>query len=254
MSEKAKNILEKIQQEKIKPRARYFFVLRDLIVWGLFVLATMVGALAVSVIIFILIDNDWDIYKHLQKSFWGYVFVSLPYFWFLILLALLGAAYWNYRHTRKGYLLNPYVLFLASFFFSLLLGWVLFVGGAGEGLDRFFGQRINYYSGAEAHKIETWSNPESGLLAGKIIEIREGYFLLNDFNLQKWKIVEGETIWKRGAQKEIGESVKVIGNIEGEDIFRAEEIRPWQGGRGNLKKGSAGEGAGYHQSGQGRNR
>ena len=255
MSEKAKNILEKIQKEKIRPRAKYFFVLRDLLVWGLFGLATIVGALAVSVIIFILTDNDWDVYRHLQKSFWGYLFVSLPYFWFLILLALVGTAYWNYKHTRKGYLLNPYILFLSSFLVSLLLGWALFAGGAGERLDRFFGEKIDYYSGAEAHKIKNWSNPESGLLAGKIVEIEKGYFYLNDFDAQRWRIIEEETAWRRGVQKEIGEAVKIIGNLEEDKIFRAQEIRPWQGGGERRVKGDfSGEGAVYHQGGQGRNR
>lgn len=255
MSEKAKNILEKIQKGKIKPRAKYFFVIRDLLVWGLFGLATIVGALAVSVIIFILTDNDWDVYRHLQKSFWGYLFVSLPYFWFLILLALVGAAYWNYKHTRKGYLLNPYILFLSSFLASLLLGWALFVGGAGEKLDRFFGEKINYYSGAEAHKIEIWSNPKNGLLAGRIVEVQESHFFLDDFDSQKWKVIEEDTAWKRGVKKEIGEAVKIIGNLEEDKIFRAQEIRPWQGGGGRrMKDGISGEGAGYHQDGQGGNR
>lgn len=227
MSEKANEILKNIQDKKIKPKSRWIFILKDCCLWGLFALATISGALAVSVIIFIFTNSDWDIYRYLQKSFWSFVFISLPYFWIIILVGLSFLAYFNYRHTRKGYLLNPYTVVLGSIGVSILLGGLLFVWKMGEKMENICAKNIPYYTGLEMRKQNIWSNPNLGLLSGEIIEIEGEFFYLKDFNLREWKVIEKKTIWRDGARKEEGEEIKIIGKNLDEEIFQAQEVRPW---------------------------
>ncbi|MFZ2154306.1 MAG: hypothetical protein WAV16_03695 [Candidatus Moraniibacteriota bacterium] len=228
MIDKATEILKNIEDKKIKPKSKWVFLAKDYLVWGLFVLATLVGAMAISVIIFIINDNDWDIYKYLQKSIWAYFLILMPYFWIIILGILSFLAYFNYTHTRKGYLLNPYLVIFGSILFSIILGWALFAVGASQKIDKIFAQKIPYYKNTEMHKNVFWNNPDKGLLAGEIIEIKNDHsFLLKDLESNKWQIVGENIIWKEKVAAVAGEKIKIIGQVGGKNLFEAREVRPW---------------------------
>jgi hypothetical protein len=229
MNDKASQILKNIEEKKIKPKSKWIFLAKDYLVWVFFGLATLTGAAAISVIIFVVNDNDWDIYKYLQKSFWAYFLMLMPYFWIIILLFLSFLAYFNYVHTRKGYLLNPYFVIFGSILFSVILGWALFAIGASEKIDKIFSQKIPYYRNTDSHKSDFWSNPERGLIAGKITKIKSGdNFYLEDLQNKEWEIVGKNVIWKKESIMEIGAKVKIIGKQDQENnIFQAQEVRPW---------------------------
>lgn len=229
MSEQADAILKKIERKKIKPKSKWVFLAKDCLLWGMCGLTILVGAIAMGVIIFIVNDNDWDIYKQLEKSFFTYFLILMPYFWIIILGVFLFIAYFNYTHTRKGYLLNPYIVIAGSILVSVILGWALFTTGTSEKIDKFFAQKFPYYMNTDMHKMILWSNPERGLVAGEVTEIKNAdSFSLEDFNNKKWKIVGENIVWKDGAELKVGERIKIIGKLKGQNnIFRAQEVRPW---------------------------
>lgn len=244
MSEKANEILKNIKEKNIKPISRWKFIFKDYLIWGFFGLATIVGAVAMSVIIFIIKDNDWDIYKYLEKSFFSYMLILLPYFWIVILFILAYLAYVNYRQTRKGYLINPYGLIIGSVLLSVVLGWALFNLKVGSYLDKICAKSIPYYSGTEMQKKSLWSSPEKGLLAGEIIDFKtDKNFVIKDLNNEKWEIEGSETSWKKDVNKEVGEEIKIIGVYVAKNKFKAREVRPWscqcqkctEGGKDNHK-------------------
>lgn len=229
MSDRANKILKNIETKKIKPTPKWKFLLKDYFVWGLFGLSTLVGALATGVIIFICNDYDWDIYNYLGKSFWSYGLILVPYFWIIILVLLGFLAYFNYQHTRRGYLLNPYLVIVGSVFISIVLGWFLFNSGIGERVDKFFAKEIPYYQGTEITKQYFWTKPERGLLSGRIDKINsKNNFILKDFKGRHWEVTEEDNIvWRRGANRQVNQEIKIIGKIVKENVFRAQEIRPW---------------------------
>lgn len=228
MSEKAKEILKNIKDRKIKPTSRWKILLKDYLFWFLFLFVTLVGALAISVIIFIIRDNDWDIYNYLNKSLFGYVLFLIPYFWLVILFFLGYLAYFNLKNTRKGYLLNPYWVVIGSVFISVVLGWFLFELKIGNQIDKLCAEKIPYYKGTESYKKDLWSHPESGLLAGEIMEFnQEGDFIIKDLSDKKWDVLGKEAVWSKETEKEVGERVKIIGGSVGESKFKATEVRPW---------------------------
>jgi len=249
MSEKVEKIFESIKEKKVKPKSRWFFLVKDYCVWGIFAVATILGSLAISVIVFVLTDSDWDIYKYLDKSFWGYVLLLLPYFWLVILAGLAWLAYFNYKHTRKGYLANPYLVVMVSVAVSVVLGWGLFANGMGGKIDEVLENNFTYYIGAEEHKKEIWSNPESGLLSGEIKEVEDKEILLEDFDGKEWQVETNEAQWRKSVSSEAGEEVKIVGKIEDEETFKAQEIRPWQGkGEHSEDDGEGNGGNGQHKN------
>ena len=250
MNDRARKILKDIEEKKIKPKSRWLFLAQDYLLWSFFIVATLVGAVAMSVIFFVWADRDWDIYNYLEKDFITYFLLGLPYFWFVILIILSFVAYFNYVHTRKGYLINPYLVVAISLVGSVLLGWMFFINGMGENIDKILDESSAYYKGAETTKKSFWSNSDRGFLAGEIIEVRnESNFLIKDFNDVQWMIVGNNIIWKKSVAQVIGEKIKIIGKIESAGIFRAHEIRPWnnQGNKSFMIKGDTTSGRGLEK-------
>ena len=235
-------ILNKIKEEKIKPISRWKFIAKDCFVWSGLGLSILIGSLSVSVIIFLLTDNDWDIYKNLEKSFGEYIILSFPYLWIVVLGAFLGISYLNYKHTKKGYRHNPLLITSLGILASIILGSIFFYSGLGLKIDRIFSNNFSHYETMLHYRKNFWMNPERGLLAGRIISVNSSdEFQVRDLRREDWKI-EGEgIIWRGDAVPQEGRVVKIIGNKKEGNIFIAKEVRPWSGkGRAQMQNGGHG--------------
>lgn len=232
---KAKKILQNIRDRKIKPRSRWIFLLKNYLIWLIFGVAIFVGAIATSVIIFSLTNNDWDLYKILDKSLISYVVMSFPYIWVIILIIFSLLSFLNYKYTKTGYRIEPIKIISMNVFLSVFLGSILFVGGFGEFIDYKLSKDIPYYEKMMAQRQLIWDNPENGLLAGEIINIAsEKDFYIRSLSGKKWHIIGNSILWKRHASNNEGTKIKIIGRILGNDVFVAQEIRPWTGRRINI--------------------
>jgi hypothetical protein len=233
----AKEIFDKIKEKKIEPRSKWRFLLKDYLIWVFFGLAILIGSMAFSVIIFLLTDNDWDVYKYLDKSFTSYVILSFPYLWIIILASFSFLAYFNYRHTKVGYKINPIAIVLVSVLISIFLGSILFKSGFGQAIDYTFSKNIPYYEKMIIYRQALWSNPEKGLFAGRIIEINnKNNFYIKSLDGEKWQIVGDDILWKGSVPQELGIRIKIIGEIDSDNIFIANEIRPWIGKGGGMHR------------------
>lgn len=235
MKNLADKIVDKIEEDKIKPQPKWKFLVKDYFIWTTFVLAVIVGGLAFLVILFSLTSNDWDIHRYLHRGFLEHLIISLPYFWFIILTFFVLVAYYNYRHTKHGYQYKTYLIVLGSIALSVVLGLGMFFAGWGNKIENIFAERIPYYKGIAKYKIKTWSQPEKGLLAGEIIKIDKDILSVKDFEENIWKVDIQNTLWKRGEIAEIGKQIKIIGTKKFEDEFIAKETRPWIDRRNNHK-------------------
>lgn len=228
MSDRADKIFKKIEEGKIKPKSRWVFLARDYMVWVFFILTTLVGSLAMSVLIFFVIDNDWDVYKYLNKDFVSYLLLYLPYFWIFVLIVLAFLAYVNYKHTRRGYLVNPYLVIVASLATSAILGGIFFSNGMGEKIDMVFSQNISYYKNSNMQKRIIWNNPQKGLISGEVVKfMSDSSFMIMDMNMKEWEIIGESDLWGKNVNRQMGEKVKIIGEIKKNGVFKAKEVRPW---------------------------
>jgi hypothetical protein len=231
MGDLGNKILERIKEEKIEPRPRWQFLLKDYFVWSAFGISLLVGALAFCVMLSIILDNDWDIYRYLEISPFEHFLISLPYLWILLLFLFLAIAYYNYRHTKKGYCCKTFTILALSIFGSLILGTFFHSLGLGGKIDRTLSRNFPVYQKIHCccHRQDIWSQPEKGLLGGRITGIKSiSNFDLEDFNGLAWQIEKDEGAFLRGpVLVEIGEEVRLIGKKKSERVFRAFEIRPW---------------------------
>lgn len=225
-------VLRKIKEEKIHPKPRWQFFLRDCMVWTAFAISVLVGALSLAVILFVYFTNDWDLYRYLKVNPLEHFVFSLPYLWVIVLLLFLALAYYNYKHTSGGYRYETYAIFGISILASILLGLMFhFAFGFGEKIDAAFSANLPVYSRIHAYcnRQNIWSQPEKGLLAGEIRRIApDDKFELEDFSGSIWQVEKDERVLMPASFIIIaGRKVKLIGEKRSERRFWAKEIRPW---------------------------
>ena len=234
MTELSKNILEQIKEEKITPKPRWEFLVRDYVIWGMFGLLVLMGSVSVSVLIFMITDHDWDIYKYLDKSFGEFLLVSLPYFWIALIAAFSIFAWYDLKKTRSGYKYTFTKIGLANIGLSILLGAIFFSMGLGSRIENSLADNIPFYNMMKPVRVENlWNSPGRGLLVGEITEfIDQEDFNIRDPQNKNWLITCIHCIWKGGVRANTGIIVKILGKQIDDSTLQASEIRPWKPGCG----------------------
>jgi len=233
-------LIEKIQQQDIKPLPRWRFTVKNSIFWSLFVICVFFGALAFSVILFAIQQADFDITRHFSHSAIELILVLVPIFWIISLIVLLIMAIISIKNSKKGYRFTSPALVGFSAGLSILIGTLFFVTGGAGRLEHAFSSRVSHYESIEERKSRVWSMPEEGFLSGTIISTGEHVFELKDLQGKLWVISYDDAGVVPSVQIADGEKIKLTGTITSDNEFRADLIRPWggyqrryHGGRGN---------------------
>ncbi|OGI25878.1 MAG: hypothetical protein A3J76_05080 [Candidatus Moranbacteria bacterium RBG_13_45_13] len=239
MEKLSDKIIRKIKDEKICPKPRWQFLLKDYFVWLVFLISLIVGAVAFCTALHVFFTNDWYLYQYLHTTFIGHVLISIPYVWFGVLIVFILIAYYNFKYTKSGYRHETYFVVALSVVGSLLLGTFLHTLGTGERIEEMVAASVPFYERITccSDRKDVWDQPEYGLLGGKITNVfSEEDFELMDFNGFNWKVRESEeTIEYEPLEIRAGEEVKIIGKKEQDFVFWAREIRPWKK-KGEIRK------------------
>jgi hypothetical protein len=233
MTDISTKVMRQVEEQKLAPKARWRFLLQDWVFWSAYAVTLILGSLATAAAIFRLTDRDWMVLPRMRTTWLQESLSAIPYFWLAALAILAALAYLNYRHTERGYRLRAPILGLANIVISILLGAAFYYAGLGQSMDRGFAGHVPFYHGAEAERRQVWSRPEQGLLSGEIIEAeKDGAIMLRDWQGTVWKVKTQNTLWRPMAGRSVGNKIKIIGQTQPGGVFEAEDIRPWQGGRG----------------------
>lgn len=225
-----KQVLEKIERERVRPYSKWRFVFRRSVMWGLFVLSLILGSLASGVMIFQLTHADWDLCHHLHMGYVTFLFHVLPYFWLAFLVGFTAFAYFYFRRTERGYRYPTVWLISGSVFLSLIGGGIAYKVDLAERLEVILRSNVSIYCRMQEMRSRIWVAPEKGLLAGEIVDVQSANKIrLKDFKGHTWQIELKDTLWRGRLKATKGLKIKVIGRMEGRNVFVAKEIRPWQG-------------------------
>ena len=229
MSHITKEVFKNIEEKKIIPKSKWYFKIKNYISEIFLAVIIFAGALSVTTILFMFLDHDWDIFEYLNKSFWGYVFISIPYFWLISLLLLSITAYYIFKHTRQGYRYEIYKVIIGSLLLSLSVGIILFWGGLDSEIHELFSEKIPFYDNLVYTKKDIWIFPSKGLLSGEVVDIKnKNDFKLRDFNGDIWQIQGNRTIWPNNFVISKGVRIKLIGQRkDSQYIFLVKEVKPW---------------------------
>ena len=68
MSDLKKNILEKISDQEITPKSRWWYIIGHVSLWSVFVLAILVGSLAFGMLIFEIFSSEWQLAMMVRET------------------------------------------------------------------------------------------------------------------------------------------------------------------------------------------
>ncbi len=230
MTELSKKIIQKIERENIKPYSKWHFLFKRSVIWTLFMISVLSGALSSGVLIYQFQNTEWNLYEHYNHSLLEFIMIVIPYFWIVFLILFSILVFYYFRRTESGYRKNTAWVIFITLFLSFAGGAALNQMGLSEKVETSFQKRVPFYRSMIERRRRMWSAPRRGLLAGKIIKIEaQNNLLLVDFHKRVWQIDISEArIRGRMALKE-ELRIKIIGKITGNLEFKAREIRPWMG-------------------------
>lgn len=220
MNDLGKNILEKIKENHLKPKPRWEFLLKNYVMWAIFIIAILIGSQATGVIIFMAKHTDWQYHSAINGPA-KEIMINLPYFWLIILATFAAVAYYNLKHTKKGYRYNPFVVFGASIIISIVLGLGIYTFGGGENLEEIFYQRFPFYREMMRYQGKMMINPNDGRIAGVVIGVKDNLVIIEDFNGKIWEIVTSTPSFVPGQR------VNIIGRMLPGQQFETYMIKPW---------------------------
>ncbi len=232
----AKKLVDRIRQEEIRPTPHWIFTMKNITGWLTFILGVVMGALAFSVILLAIQQTDFSMVSHLTHS-WLELFLGLlPVIWLILVLVFLIMAMFSIRNSWKGYKFSLLRIMSICILMSVALGSLFFITGGSQRLENAFDLNVFNYESIEERKLQVWNRPDEGFLSGKIIDMDGQILHLEDFTGKRWQVFYPEAFIAPVLLLEAGESIKIIGDKQTANQFKAEEIRPW-GGPGNRPGG-----------------
>ncbi|MFA6524950.1 MAG: hypothetical protein WCT33_01615 [Patescibacteria group bacterium] len=232
MEDTSKQVLAKIEKEKITPKPKWQFRLEQIGIWFLAIISVLIGSNAFSLIIFAMVNNDWEVLELLDRNPVSHTLATIPYLWLVVLALFVLLAYYNTRHTNKGYRYSTYGIVIGSIAASMLVGTVLYSVGFAPGVDRLI-RGVPGINMLMHDREEIWSHPENGFMAGEIINVKNNTseFEIIDLNDEEWIVNANNAVIFPSVIIENGELVRIIGQVQDDKyIFEAQRILPWQVG------------------------
>lgn len=230
MNDLVKKTLEKIKQDHLVPESRWNFLIQKFSKWFLVGLFIVLGAGTISVIYYLILQLDWDLHQAMQRNFILYMLAILPYFWVIILGLVVGATFLSIRKTEHGYRFSRLKMGGAVGLSLVFLGLFFYFLGLSNRINNIVIKNVPYAMHHTVTKEIQWMQPEKGLLAGKIIQLEKNEFQLKDLKGSDWTVYfNQETSVRPAVNFSEGEMVKIIGTQEVKSLFKAKEIRPWEG-------------------------
>jgi len=242
MSKITDSILNTIKQKKIAPKPRWHFILRQVLLWVASVASIIIGSITFSVILFRLVNNDWEFINYLDRTPLTHAFYTLPYIWIIIMLLFGLLAYYNAKHTKGAYKYNGYWLVIISLITSMAIGGILYAFGIAPKVH-MASEKIPIFKDFMYDRDKLWMEKE-GFLAGEITEMLSGVgiFKLTDINKKDWTVLPDEEFMPvpEFFILEQGAMVKIFGEQVSDDTFKAIKIMPYEMGPGVHKGGGPG--------------
>lgn len=226
MTELTQKTLSKIKKEGIKFIPKWQFLAKEWFMWLTFLASVLVGAVAGSIIIYRVLNNEWELAPYLAGSLSGFILITLPYFWIALFIAFILLADYQFKQTKEGYKYQFVWILILNIVLSLGLGTILYKGDFSEKIEAAFENYVPYYGKLVPPRHRLWMNPERGLLIGRILEMGSGSVSLEDLDGRNWEVKMDAEF---SLDRQIGEVIRLMGNRHTDNFFESRVLKPWFG-------------------------
>lgn len=248
MKDLSNDIIKSIEKGAVKPVPHWQYVAKKLLFLAVTVFLVLLGALAMSLGMYIIQSIDWNVYQLLgYGNVWSFFLNAFPYIFIFLLIISLILAYYLYRQTPKGHKINLSMLVIVLIVVGLSLAFMLHILGVNR--EAYFQlARMPFYHQMMFTKEGEWSQPGKGLLWGEVLGMNNGKFSLRDNGGKSWNVLyDNNTSFDRNISEAVGQDVKIIGKQSGDNEFQAKQVQGWDGvikcsGHRNMMRGVNGGG------------
>jgi len=232
----AQDILSRIEEERVKPISRWYFIFKNDAFWGLGLLCILIGSISIAVLLYAVSSAEFSYYYATHDSLLEFLYDALPVIWILLFAVFIIAGLVQIRATSRGYTYSLVVVIGGSLVLSVIGGTVLHYYGFGEAVERAIGPRIPFHQPIYLEKQVMWQNPERGIIAGTIIATSSidrrspsgigkndpgshidtqslRSFTIQDFSGNSWTVYSDTIDAKMYEMFENGQSVRIVGYI-----------------------------------------
>lgn len=226
----ADRVTRQIKERKLHPMPHWRFALRNDAFWALTVLTTAFGGAVMSLWLLLIEQEELDVYATMFRGWREFlVLTGLPIAWMGALVVLVWLAISNARHTKRGYRWPLWQGMLSVIGVSAVLGVLLHMAGWSENFDALLRQQWGTYRHVREWRMDFWSNPQQGMLAGTVESTGAGVLFVRDFEGLLWNVdtagappLPPELLWP-------GMPVRILGTPLPDGVFLANDVRPWRG-------------------------
>jgi hypothetical protein len=217
-------ILDKIKEEGIKPISKKVFDLQKFLFWFLVSLSIAIGSVSFSVVLLLLINNEWVLFNKLGLI---YIFESLPYFWLICLLLFAALGKYYYRKTLLGHRRNIMMVVGLYAIITMLFGSIIYAVGIGNIIERSLYNNVSIYRGVTFDREKLWNLNDDGLLSGIVTNFDNNILKLRDSNGLIWNIDISEASLGRGVNIVKCAKLRIVGDEVSRGIFKADIVNVW---------------------------
>jgi len=226
------SVLDRIEQEQVVPEARWRFMCMRCGMWIAWALSVILGAVATAVVLYVGEYARFALHEATHTSYVAFWVDMIPRLWVIIFASTAILAYYNLRHTNKGYRYSIAGVLVSSLSLSLVGGFLLYTAGVGYSIDTQLDKYMPRYDSLSQVQAQTWQNPLEGRLLGVFEEMETGsssYYVFIDHVASTWSI---ETSELRAFDKNLlgsGKTVRILGTTTDsiKKIFHACGVFPW---------------------------
>ena len=206
-------VLAKLEGECIQPRPKLFWHCQSCLVWVLWGGSVLLGAVSVAVLIFAAAHMRFALYEATHDTPLSFALEVLPYIWVVVFVLMAALAYFNFRHTKRGYRYPLAQVVISSLVFSIIGGAVLHLAGVGQALDARLGAYMKTYHSLEERELARWQRPKAGRLVGRMVSSASSssVVVFTDRNRSTWQL---ETMDLHAPDRRVllsGKQVRVLG-------------------------------------------
>ena len=232
MSILTRQTVEKIKAEKIIPIASWRFWIADVAPWIGVILSALLAGTVTAFALHVVREIDWGAYRQAGQSWSTAILSSTPFLWVGFLVIFLIVAIALLRQTKHGYRYTWPWIFGIFLLTSSSVGFTMQASSYDDPVESFFLRSIPQYEAFQKEHVPSvekqWSHPEGGLLGGHILKVSDQTLQIEDLNKKQWTINTADVAGGEDGTFQVDDQIKVIGEEETHDTFKAQEIKPWK--------------------------
>ena len=220
----SQKIFDDIKEKEIKPKPKWQFTAKNILFAAGLALFLAFGSLAFSVMLFLLINNDWNLRHMVAPGIISFLISTFPYIWIVFFIIFLFVSYIIFRKINGSYRFKISLVIILGIIAVLVIGSILYTAGLAKKLDFTFRKHLPKYQEVIEQRNDIWLKPEKGVLIGKVMQGNNGNLYLMDPRGNKWTVDISSISEQEKVLINEGWPIKIIGELSKPGSFKAKNI------------------------------